>query len=312
MVGGGGHEVLLGEGVGQQVRERECAADALGAGEMDRGVRVAELAQALAAAAARRDELGVRHHDGLGDPVAAAGDERPDGRRLRALALGIGGVLDVRAGVQTAGLVAQGDADGEVRIGHVGARHRAAGEREEAVGRGALREQHRRVALRDDAVVGDAEDLAQLGDARVLGGEVRLGGRDRLQLHPAAEAVDIVEVDAHVAPEQQPAALDDLDGDAERRAQRRERGLGVRDVGQVVGGEARGGGVRALVADELRARVLDAELEAAVARSEVDVALVQDALVGRAVRQGGLQRRCRIGVARLELDVAPGVHRSGL
>ena len=86
-------------------------ADPLRAGEVDRRVGLAELAQALAAAAAGRDELGVGHDDDLRDPAAAARDERADRRRLGALALGVGGVLDVRAGVQAAGLVAQGDAD---------------------------------------------------------------------------------------------------------------------------------------------------------------------------------------------------------
>ena len=147
---------------------------------------------------------------------------------------------------------------------------------------------------------------------RVLGAQVGVRRRDRLELDPVAEPVDVVEVDAHVAPEQQAPPLDDLAGDAERRAQRGDRRLGVGDVGEVIGGQARGGGVGALVADELGAGVLDPELEPAVARAEVHVALVQRPLVGRAVGEGGAQRRLGVGIARLELDVAPGVHRCGL
>ena len=46
----------------------------------------------------------------------------------------------------------------------------------------------------------------------VLGARSESGGRDGLELDERAEALDLVEVDAHVLPQQQPAALVDDDG----------------------------------------------------------------------------------------------------
>ena len=77
-----------------------CAGPARGRRGGSARRRAGELAQALAAAAARRAQLAAgRGDDHLGDPAAAAGDERADRRRLGALALRVGGVLDVRARV---------------------------------------------------------------------------------------------------------------------------------------------------------------------------------------------------------------------
>jgi hypothetical protein len=53
----------------------------------------------------------------------AGGHERADRRGLRALALRIGRVLDVRAHVHRAVGRAQRGADGELRIGHVRGLH---------------------------------------------------------------------------------------------------------------------------------------------------------------------------------------------
>ena len=84
-----------------------------------------ELRQALAAAAARRADVGVlRDHRDRRDARLAGGDHRADGRGLGALALRIGGVLDVGAGVDPAAGAAQRGADREVRVRAVRVRHR--------------------------------------------------------------------------------------------------------------------------------------------------------------------------------------------
>ena len=71
------------------------------------------------------------------------------------------------------------------------------------------------VAVRDEVRVCDAERGAQLLDAVTL--DLEAAGRrgDRLELDEVAKALDAVEVDAHVAPAQQPAGLLDDDLDAE-------------------------------------------------------------------------------------------------
>ena len=80
--------------------------------QVDVGVERHELAQPLAAAAARHaGVLAVGDHRGLGDPRAARPRQRADRRRLGALALRVGGVLDVGADVDRAVLGAQRGAD---------------------------------------------------------------------------------------------------------------------------------------------------------------------------------------------------------
>ena len=68
--------------------------------------------------------------------------------------------------------------------------------------------------------------------------------------------------------------------------------------------------VGADVGDQARARlaaaVLLAQLQPPARAAEVRVALGEDALVGGAERERALERRGRVGVARLELDVAAG------
>ena len=65
---------------------------------------VGELLQALAAAAARRADVELLGDDGDGADLAlAGGDHRADGRRLGALALRVGGVLDVGPDVDRPG-----------------------------------------------------------------------------------------------------------------------------------------------------------------------------------------------------------------
>jgi hypothetical protein len=78
-------------------------------------VVVGELAQPLPAAAARGDQRRVRVDGDLGDPLRTARDERADRAGLGALALRVGGVLDVGARVDRAVIGAQRGADGERR-----------------------------------------------------------------------------------------------------------------------------------------------------------------------------------------------------
>ena len=115
---------------------------AAGAPEVHRRVGRGELLQALAAAAARRADVELLGHHGDGADLAlAGGDHRADGRRLRALALRIGGVLDVGADVDRPGGRAQRGADREVRVGRVGVAH-------DRVGGGQQRLRRRRAAGR--------------------------------------------------------------------------------------------------------------------------------------------------------------------
>ena len=97
---------------------------------------------------------------------AAARDHRADRRRLGALALRIGGVLDVGAGEAAAVGRADRRADGEVGVRRVGAADRLAREREQLrVGRARLlggAAQRVGVGALAQRVVADLERLAQL------------------------------------------------------------------------------------------------------------------------------------------------------
>ena len=144
----------------------------------------------------------------------------------------------------------------------------------------------------------------------MLAAEVRLGLRDALELDEGAEAGNVVDVDAHVLVEQQPPALVDDDEGPEGGVERVGQGGRVVDLGQAVVAGARLVAVGADVRDEARARLgpalLLAQLEASLRPPEVRVALRQDALVGGAEGERALERRRRVGVARLDLDVAAG------
>src|SRR5829696_8595300 len=99
-VGSGSWQELRAEAAREQLLERDGLVRAAGGDDVDGGVERHELAQALAAAAARDARLvAVADHRRLGDLGVAGGDQRADRRRLRAPALGVGGVLDVGADV---------------------------------------------------------------------------------------------------------------------------------------------------------------------------------------------------------------------
>ena len=93
-------------------------------------------------------------------------------------------------------------------------------------------------------------------------------------------------------------------------ASRSDSGVGDRD--EAIAGDACGRRVGAVVGDQRRpARILLAQLQAAVRDGEVGVALAQQALVARTGPQGPLERAGGVGVVRLELDVAGGIHAPG-
>src|SRR5919112_2605507 len=118
----------------QQVFEREAPSYALRAGDMDRGLGRGELADALAARAARRHQRrAVADDEDLGDAALAGGDHGGDGRFLGAGAGGISGVLDVAAGIHAAASAAHGRTDLEPRVGRVRAGLRLLGGCEEVV-----------------------------------------------------------------------------------------------------------------------------------------------------------------------------------
>ena len=132
-----------------------------------------------------------RRDDDLGDRPAAARDERADRRRLRALALRVGGVLHVRAGVAAAVGGAHGGADGEVRVRRVGAAGGLARQRQQLrVGLRPRGDQRVGVGALAQRVVADPEQLAQLGDLRALAAQVGVRSGDRLELEERAEPAD--------------------------------------------------------------------------------------------------------------------------
>ena len=181
-------------------------------------IRTAELGQALAAAATRRADVHpLGGHGHRGDAGLAGGHHRADGRGLRTLALRIGGVLDVGAGEDAAARAPQRDAHLEVRVRRVGVLHRLGGSAQEQLRRV---EQQVGVALADERLVADLELLAKPGNLGMLRRQVGCAGAHRLELEEAAEPLDLVEVDANVVEQEQPAALRHYHERAERRVER--------------------------------------------------------------------------------------------
>jgi hypothetical protein len=105
----------------QELGERDAQRTPVTSGHVHRDFGRGELVQALATAAARRARaVTVADHGDLDDAARAAGDQGADGAGLGALALRIGGVLDIGAGEHLAGLGTKRAADAEARIGRVG------------------------------------------------------------------------------------------------------------------------------------------------------------------------------------------------
>ena len=248
-----------------------------------------ELAQPLAAAAARDADLGrVGDHRRLEHAGAAGGHEHADRRRLRALPLRVGRVLDVGAGVDRPVLGAQRGADVEPRVRSMGAAHRLARGRHQRVGA----EQAVRVGIGED--LGDAERLLEAGDLLALGAQVRVRRRDALELDERAQPGDGVEVDADALPQQQVALLLDHDERAERRIQRCAQLAGVVDAREPVAALAGRRLIGAVVLDQGRpAGLLLAQLQAPASRTEIGVALAQHAAVLRPQLAAGRRASAR-------------------
>jgi hypothetical protein len=129
--------------------------------------------------------------------------------------------------------------------------------------------------------------------------------RDALELDERPGAGHLVEMDAHALPQQHAPALGHDAGRAECGAERLARRRRVGNRRQPVAALASLGRVGLLVGDEVRvAGLLLAELQTAVRRREVGVALHDDAAVLRAQGKRAAKRAPRVGVTRLELDVA--------
>ena len=216
-------------------------ADPLGTGRDGRArPGPAELGQPLAAAAARRDQLRVGHDGDLGDPASAARHERADRRRLGALALRVGGVLDVarrragrrprRAARRRPGISSTARRRDPSRCGR-GRR----GARSPRPPRAASPRSPPRPS-RSPAMPRTSRSSATFACSAARS---ESGGATASSSTQCPRPVDVVEVDAHVAPQQQAAPLDDLDRDAERRVERGGRRLRIGDVGEVVGGQPR-------------------------------------------------------------------------
>ena len=185
-----------------------------------------ELAQPLAAAAARRAQLArsARPPTTSATRAAAARHHRAERRRLGALALGVGGVLDVGAGVAAAVVGAHGGADGEV-ASTARRRGRRASRREVARQLGVAAP-----ASSTSVGVDPSAHDALVADAAAPSRSSATFARSRARSESGAATassstnepspVDLVEVDAHRLPQQQAAALLDHDVDAERLGQR--------------------------------------------------------------------------------------------
>jgi hypothetical protein len=159
------------------------------------------------------------------------------------------------------------------------------------------------VGARQPVLVADAEGRGGLGDLSVRVG-LALVGDDRLQLQEGAEALDVVQVDARVAPEVESAPLGDDGADAEGARERLAQQVGVGDGDENVVGGARPGLVGAGILDELGRRALDlAQLQTAVRDEEVGVALNQQPGRPGAERREARPRRLRVRAARFDLDV---------
>src|SRR4051812_27199864 len=269
---------------------------------MDLGAGDDELPQALPAAAARHAEvLAVGDHRHLGDVRAPGRDQRPDRRGLRALALRVGGVLDVGADVDRAVLGPQRGADAEAAVGRVGALHDGLCRLHEGVGPHDLIG----VGVAQDALGRDLQRLGEPRDAVELLGEVGVRGGDAFELDEVTEVLDPVQVDAHVLPQQQVALLLDDRQHAEAGLERGLQRAGVVDRDQAIAALACLVGVDPVVLDQHgAARLLLAQLEATRGDTEVGVALTQEPAIASAEAEHDGQRALRVRVRRLELDVA--------
>lgn len=166
--------------------------------------------------------------------------------------------------------------------------------------------------MRNEARVVDRQRLSERRDALVLGGQVRAGLGDRLELDEAAEPLDLVEVDPHPAPQEQAAALGHDALDAERRLQRGVRRRGVGHLGDAVPALALLGPRRPLVLDQVRpARLLLAQLQPAARDRVVRVSLGQHAFVVGPQLPTDRERTRRVRIDRLQLDVAARIAHGG-
>jgi hypothetical protein len=109
-------------------------------------------------------------------------------------------------------------------------------------------------------LVGDVERLAKLGDVPVLAAQVGVRPGDGLKLDEAPEPGNLVEMDADVAPQQQPARLLDGDENAERSREDLLQRFGILDREDAILAFPLDGVVGPLVIDQLSGVVLLAQL----------------------------------------------------
>jgi hypothetical protein len=159
------------------------------------------------------------------------------------------------------------------------------------------------VGARQPVLVADAEGRGSLGDLHARVG-LTLVGDDRLQFQEGTEALDVVQMDARVAPEVERAALGDDGADADGARERLPQRVRVGDGNEDVVGRARVGLIGAGILDELGRGAFDlAQLQAAVRDREIGVALDQQPCRTGAQRREASPRRLRVRAARFDLDV---------
>ena len=270
-------------------------------------VRPSELGQPLPAASARgADARPARaDHGHRGDRRLAGGDQRAERRGLGALPLRVGGVLDVRAGVDRAAGRAHGGADLELRVRRVGVAHRRVGGAQQAsAGRPSAGPRSRPDTSASSSIRRAARAAAPPSRARSSRStRVR---QDRLELQERSQPLDLVEVDPDALPQQQlpPLRHHDRSRPARRRAPRPSRSASA-DRRQHVRALARLGRVGPAVGDQLgplTVLILGASA-ARIAPRSMCLAAPARPRPPRPAQAHRAARRVEVSITRFELDV---------
>lgn len=136
--------------------------------------------------------------------------------------------------------------------------------------------------------------------------EIGVWRRDGLELDEPTEPLDLIEMDTDIAPEEQPAALDDHTANADSGGKRGGAHGPVVHLDDPLAALALLRFVRTVELDEVRSsRMLFSELQTAVCHLEIGVLLPDLAVVFGAESPAHLKRAVWVWIACLQLDVSP-------
>jgi len=134
----------------------------------------------------------------------------------------------------------------------------------------------------DHVGVIDLEGSAQDLDLCLCAREVRVGRNDRLELDEVTQSIDLIQMNPHPLPEEEPTLFFDHDLDAKHAGEGRIQLVGLIDLDYPVPALALPGKIRPLVSNQMRdSALLLPQLQAPIRNLEIGVALDQ-----RAVRLG--------------------------